>query len=73
MGLADVVKALWENRPERTEKRKMNQKDWLAFGLTILALLIIGTILWFIPFTNGWMRQLLFENPISNLIAGLFS
>ena len=73
LGLADVVKALWENRPERTEKRKMNQKDWLAFGLTILALLIISTILWFIPFTNGWMRQLLFENPISNLIAGLFS
>ena len=51
----------------------MNQTDWLAIGLTIIVLLIIGVILWFIPFTNGWMRQLLFENPIFNFIGSLFS
>ena len=72
-GLVDLVKDLWANKPEKIERKKMNQTDWLALGLTIVALLIIGVILWFIPFTNGWMRQLLFENPIFNFIGGLFS
>ena len=72
-GLVDLVKDLWANKPEKIERKKMNQTDWLAVGLTIVALLIIGVILWFIPFTNGWMRQLLFENPIFNFIGGLFS
>ena len=72
-GLVDLVKDLWTNKPKRREKKKMNQTDWLAVGLTIVALLIIGILLWFIPFTNGWMRQLLFENPIFNFIGGLFS
>ena len=72
-GLVDLVKDLWANKPEKIERKKMNQTDWLALGLTIVALLIIGVILWFIPFTNGWMRQLLFENPIFNFIDGLFS
>ena len=71
-GLVDLVKDLWANKPEKIERKKMNQTDWLALGLTIVALLIIGVILWFIPFTNGWMRQLLFENPIFNFIGGLF-
>ena len=72
-GIVDLVKELWKNKPEKRERRKMNQTDLLALGLTIVAILIIGIILWFIPFTNGWMRQLLFENPIFNFIGGLFS
>ena len=72
-GIVDLVKELWKNKPEKRERRKMNQTDWLALALTIVAILIIGIILWFIPFTNGWMRQLLFENPIFNFIGGLFS
>ncbi len=72
-GIIDLVRDLWGNRPQKNEKKKMDQKDWLAVGLTIIILIIIGVILWFIPFTNGWMRQLLFENPIFNLIGGLFS
>ena len=72
-GIVELMKDLWKNKPEKKERTKMNQTDWLALGLTILALIIIGIILWFIPFTNGWMRQLLFENPIFNFIGGLFS
>ena len=67
------MKDLKNNRPPRREKRKLNETDFLAIGLTIVALIIIGGILWFIPFTNGWMRQLLFENPIFNFIGGLFT
>ena len=72
-GIIELIKDLWANKPEKRERKKMNQTDWLAVGLTIVALIIIGIILWFIPFTNGWMRQLLFENPIFNFIGGLFS
>ena len=71
--IIDVVRELWGNRSKKKEKKKMNRTDWLAIGLTIIIVLIIGVILWFIPFTNGWMRQLLFENPIFNFIGGLFS
>ena len=72
-GIADLVKDLWTNRPQKRERKKMNKTDWIAIGLTIVVVFIIGVILWFIPFTNGWMRQLLFENPIFNFIGGLFS
>ena len=72
-GLVDLVKDLWVNKSPKGERKKMDKTDWLAVGLTIVALLILGVILWFIPFTNGWMRQLLFENPIFNFIGGLFS
>ena len=51
----------------------MTQKDILAIFLTIITVILIGVILWFIPFTNGWMRELLFENPLFNWIGGLFS
>ena len=72
-GIAEVVKALFKARPKKGEKKKITRTDLLAVGLTIVALLVIGVILWFIPFTNGWMRQLLFENALFDLIGSLFS
>ena len=72
-GIVELMSDLKKNRPPKREKRKLNETDFLAIGLTIVALLIIGVILWFVPFTNGWMRQLLFENPIFNFIGGLFT
>lgn len=72
-GIIELVKELWSNIPKGGERRKLDKTDFLAIGLTIVVILILGVILWFIPFTNGWMRQLLFENPLFNLIGGLFS
>ena len=72
-GIVELVKELWSNIPKGGERRKLDKTDFLAIGLTIVVILILGVILWFIPFTNGWMRQLLFENPLFNLIGGLFS
>ena len=67
--LKDLIVQKFRNR----EKRKLNQTDFLAIGLTVVIVVLIGVALWFIPFTNGWMRQLLFENPLFNFIGGLFS
>ncbi len=62
-----------KNREKREEIKEVTKKDIIALVLTIIVVATIGVALWFIPFTNGWMRQLLFENPIFNWIGGLFS
>ena len=73
MNLIQLTKEIVANRPKNEEKKEITKKDLLAVFLTIIALIVIGIILWFIPFTNGWMRQLLFENALFNWIGGLFS
>lgn len=62
-----------KNKQKREEIKEMTRKDVLAIVLTIFVVILLGIILWFLPFTNGWMRELLFENPIFNWIGGLFS
>ena len=71
--MTNLVKEIIANRPKTGEKRKITKKDVFAVGLTILIVLIIGIILWFIPFTNSWMRELIFENPLFSWIGKLFS
>ena len=72
LGLVDLTKEIFKNRP-KGEKKAVTKIDIIAVILTIMATIILGIILWFIPFTNGWMRELLFENPLFNWIGGLFS
>lgn len=72
-GLLDLCKELYRNKPKREEFKEITKKDILAFVLTIIIVILIGVVLWFIPFTNGWMRELLFENPLFNWIGSLFS
>ena len=71
-GIIELCKELYKNKPKRDEMKEVTKKDILALILTIIVLILIGIILWFIPFTNGWMRELLFENPLFNAIASLF-
>jgi len=71
-GLMLILKDLFKRSP-KNEKKEITKIDILAVGLTIIVLILIGVILWFIPFTNGWIRELLFENALFNAIAGLFS
>ena len=61
---------------ESFEERKIKEitkKDIIALILTVVVVILIGVALWYIPFTNGWMRELLFENPVLNAIAGIFA
>ncbi|MCI8383691.1 MAG: J domain-containing protein [Clostridia bacterium] len=64
---------LAKSKEKRQEIKELTKKDVLAIILTIIVVIIIGIILWFIPITNGWMRELLFENPLFNWIARIFS
>lgn len=72
-GIIELCKEIYKNKPKRDEIKELTKKDILAFVLTIIVVILIGVALWFIPFTNGWMRELLFENPLFNWIGGLFS
>ena len=80
-GIIELIKEIFNTTPRKSRKQNQTRKeskgidktDFMALGLTIVVIIIIGVILWLIPFTNGWMRQLLFENPIFKLIGSLFS
>ena len=68
----ELIHELATSRDKRQEVKEMTKKDIFAIVLTIIIVILIGIILWFIPFTNGWMRELLFENPVFNWIGKLF-
>ena len=72
-GIIELCKEIYKNKPKRDEIKELTKKDILALILTIIVVILIGVALWFIPFTNGWMRELLFENPLFNWIGGIFS
>ena len=71
-GMIELTKELYANRPKREELKNMTKKDLYAIGLTIIVIIVIGIILWCIPFTNSWMRELIFENELFKWIGGLF-
>lgn len=68
-----LSKKLFKNRFSMDNFEAPSKKGIIAVILTIIIVIIIGVILWFIPFTNSWMRELLFENPLFNWIGGIFS
>lgn len=68
-----LIHDLAKSKERREEIKDITKKDVIAIILTIIVIILIGFALWFIPFTNGWMRELLFENPLFNWIGGLFS
>ena len=70
--IVDFIKVLYHDRPKRQEYKEMTKKDLLAIFLTIIVVICLGIILWCIPFTNGWMRELTVENPIFKWIGGFF-
>ena len=72
-GLVELCKEIYKSKPKREEFKRNTKKDILALVLAIIGVIIIGIILWFIPFTNSWMRELLFENALFNSIGRLFT
>lgn len=58
-GILGVTKALFQNRPKFKNIRDIKREDYIAAGLTLLIMIILGVILWFIPATNGFVRSVL--------------
>ncbi len=72
-GIVELTKELLKNKPKRDELKRITQNDIIAFILTIIVVILIGIALWFIPFTNDWMIEFLFENPLFQWIGNIFS
>lgn len=60
VGLIDLLKQIFRTRYYKKEKRPINRTDIIAGVLTLIVMVSLGLILWFIPFTNGLIRELLF-------------
>lgn len=59
MGIVDVAKEVFKKRGNLPKEAKgLKREDWIAAGITIAIVLILGIILWFIPATNGFIRSL---------------
>lgn len=72
-GVIDLAKMLYKDRPKRQEIKEMTKKDLIAIFLTILVVIALGLILWCIPFTQGFIKEFLFENPVFQWIGNIFS
>jgi len=70
-GIINLLKEIIVNRPKRQEKKEITQNDLVAIGLTIGVVIILGIILWVIPFTNGWIRGFLFDNAVVNMFKNI--
>lgn len=71
--MKELIHDLAKSKEKQKGIKQVTKQDVFAIVLTIIVVILLGVILWFIPFTNGWMRELLFENPLFNWIGGLFS
>ncbi len=69
----ELVKMLLKHKPKKINLKDLKRDDWVAIAITIVILIILGIILWFIPFTNGWMRELTVDNPLFSWIGKIFS
>lgn len=58
-GLLEVIKPLFQNKPSFEKLKNLEREDYIAAGLTLVIMLILGVILWFIPATNGFVRSIL--------------
>ena len=59
MSIVDLTKEIFKKRDKKEGTRKLQKEDKIAAGLTLLIVVILGIILWFIPATNGFMRSLI--------------
>lgn len=61
MSMFGLVQTIFKNVPKKRKegKKTMQREDWIAIGLTIVIMLVLGVIFWFIPATNGFMRTIL--------------
>lgn len=59
MSMVDLIKEIFRKRDMNKEPRKLQKEDKMAAIITLIIVIIIGLILWFIPATNGFIRSLI--------------
>lgn len=60
MSIVDLTKILFRKRNIKKEgPRKIQKEDKMAAIITLVIVIVLGIILWFIPATNGFLRSLI--------------
>ncbi len=66
-GVINILKSMIETIKGFNFQKKdkaTRKKDFLALGITILLVILILVVLWFIPITNQFVRELTVESPM---------
>lgn len=74
-GIIGICKLLFRKRDLSGLKNKDKEevkKDLFAMGLTAIILIVVGLLLYFIPFTHNWMDKNFIQNPLIQGIINLF-
>lgn len=58
-GLLSITKELYKNRPKFKNIKDLKKEDYIAAGITAVIMIILLIVLWFIPFTNSFIRDML--------------
>ena len=71
--ILNIFKTLFKHRPTMETIKNIKRIDIIALILTIIVVLLIGTILYFLPFTHDWMVRNFIDTPLVNWIKGIFN
>ena len=55
-GMISLVRGMFKHWPKLSDLKKIKKLDFVALGLTIVIVIGIGLILYFLPFTHDWMK-----------------
>lgn len=58
-GLLGITKELYKNRPKFKNIKDLQREDYIAAGITAVIMIVILVALWFIPFTNSFIKDML--------------
>ena len=58
LSMVDLIKEVFKKR-KKGERREIKKEDKIAAVLTLVIVIILGVILWFIPATNSFIRDII--------------
>lgn len=59
-----LTSGVFKGLKNRKKIEKLDKQSGIAIILTILIILVVGVLLWFIPFTNNFIRSVTVDNPM---------
>lgn len=59
-GLVNLTKSVFKKRDLKIEKREITKEDKKAALLTVIIVVGLGLLLWFLPFTHKFMEDFIF-------------
>lgn len=65
-GMISLVRGLLKYRPTMKSIKSLKKIDLFALALTIVIVITIGVILYFIPFTHDWMYKNFLDTPLTS-------